>query len=1362
MQIDLKILNKISKKILILLVFFLHLYSNLNASSNLSSFISGDGSNHFVSSCKVGTDIYFVGYSNSSNITKKFTSENKGKNDIFIGKISSDSLEWIQYYGSNGDDFPSEIKYNYHDRMIYVVGSTNSSYNFTHGNCNYAMYQGGASDGFVLKIDLEGNIKLISYWGGNAKDSISSISFHDDDIIICGTSSSNNLSFGYNIHQNTLNGKEDCFIAEINDEAETKWCSYFGGEQTDLAANMICLEDDKYAFVGMTKSKNFIANYASLQASLNGEQDVFFAVFDDKGTLLNSSYLGGSKIEKDPRVIKNSKDIYIAGSTNSNDCFNSSYSQQIYSKEFDLFCYKFDENFNCKSFSYFGTKENEILSDIKFQNEYLYLIGASFNSINEFIKSDINSKNMNNKGLSASIYKINELFELEDEQIFGADNDDIFSGLEFSTDQNIFAFINTNSNFNLNQNAFKSSKSLYNDCLILNIQLHKFHTKLIDSIICNEKILVNIEKNHNSNDNYQISLFKLSKTNERIFVSNLNYQKYNQDTFLVNTGYIENGNYEIEISNYVQKNTHKLQKIDLTQNKILGDFVLCNNQDIQTYYSKLKNLDYTWMIENGIFLSENNKDSIKVKWKDNNPQITLISKLKNNYKSCEYIINENIQKFVLPSNYINKDLKICSFNSELNYLIVNPNIKIKDLQVDNFDFELSSDSSFKIKIKEKVPKICLELSYNFDSKSCILYDTIIPQLNIEPNFIIQGKQFYSCANILKYKIAQLDTNYKVQWKIVGADLARYEKDSIEIKPNSDTMNIEALIKYNKCEYRANIEVIKIKDEDLKINSPQTICKNSETVFFNFENIRGGYYYDKDNNRITKLNPADFKSGKYDFKYILTIDDKCKLEKSFSINIIESPAKPEFKSLNDTLFFSNYINSNKIIVKENDIEIDTIQTNYFVPLNKAKYSFIYTNDFSCNSLESKKYDKKFKLSLSNLDLFFSNCNNKIDTSLVISNLSDDIFNIYLKSDNPDIEIIANTLDLTGYQSDVKWNFTIKNNSNLSQDFNIFIFKVGDDDTLVTISVKSILLNYSIDTVDFAKYLNENKIVISNNNPKSEFVKVSNTNKNIELSITEFTLAANSTQEITFKILNDEELLTDTLKFQIECINQEIVYSKENLPIKPIINIISKEASAGDTIIYPVNISNIKELLKNGKKKIKFTLTLNNTVLIVLDSSNIDYNSIVYEVDLENIKSNDTTIYIRMLVNLGTQEISQIKISEIKIDEKVIKDTFVQDFTLLNLCKEGGVRLVDFSKKAAFEFSPNPANDKLVVKLTSYETEEHWIKIFDINGILVENYKFIPKSNNQEIIFDLNKLNSGKYFLFLQTPTIQKYKSLELVK
>lgn len=195
-----------------------------------------------------------VGETTSTNLpaTAGFKQNRIGGRDVFLFVLSKDGKEAVgcTYYGGTGDERVRAVTKDKQNAAV-VVGTTTSGDLQVEGSGTSSSRK-GATDGFVAAMTF-GALKYADLVGGNGLDTLVGV-FCDvnDDMYVCGHTTSTNLKLSTNAYQATPGGKIDGFVSKsakgtIELTAPTggeSWC--IGSNQTVawLAADMSTT--DKY------------------------------------------------------------------------------------------------------------------------------------------------------------------------------------------------------------------------------------------------------------------------------------------------------------------------------------------------------------------------------------------------------------------------------------------------------------------------------------------------------------------------------------------------------------------------------------------------------------------------------------------------------------------------------------------------------------------------------------------------------------------------------------------------------------------------------------------------------------------------------------------------------------------------------------------------------------------------------------------------------------------------------------------------------------------------------------------------------------------------------------------------------------
>jgi hypothetical protein len=182
--------------------------------------------------------------------------QNNGGDDIFVVKYDQEGhLIWLNQIGTDSTDIGNGI-FADNKGFIYVTGITS-------GKLGRSLI--GKTDGFILKLDNEGNLNFAHQFGTSENDQGISLTGDDNsNIYVCGT------TWGDLSAKNK--GFVDAFIIKITDEGNQVKSFQFGSEGFDIPM-AINVDNSENIYIGGSTSGNFACSQI-------GEGDCFMTKFN--------------------------------------------------------------------------------------------------------------------------------------------------------------------------------------------------------------------------------------------------------------------------------------------------------------------------------------------------------------------------------------------------------------------------------------------------------------------------------------------------------------------------------------------------------------------------------------------------------------------------------------------------------------------------------------------------------------------------------------------------------------------------------------------------------------------------------------------------------------------------------------------------------------------------------------------------------------------------------------------------------------------------------------------------------------------------------------------------------------------------
>lgn len=236
-------------------------------------------------------------------------------------------IDWATYYGDSGNDYGMDVAWDNTNTMVCMLGFTSSPSNIATTGAHQTTLVNGA-DNFVLKMNSTGTRQWCTYFGGNDWEGNWGGIRTDNsgNIYFVGETSSTDLATP-GVWQTTFNtvnfGMTDGFVAKLNSAGARQWCTYYGGDKSDEALNVVADNATGEVYIcGRTTSTTAgggIASAGAFQTAYGGGcNDAFIAKFNSTATsCLWGTYFGDTNCDDswDIALDAAAANIFITGYT---------------------------------------------------------------------------------------------------------------------------------------------------------------------------------------------------------------------------------------------------------------------------------------------------------------------------------------------------------------------------------------------------------------------------------------------------------------------------------------------------------------------------------------------------------------------------------------------------------------------------------------------------------------------------------------------------------------------------------------------------------------------------------------------------------------------------------------------------------------------------------------------------------------------------------------------------------------------------------------------------------------------------------------------------------------------------------------
>ena len=231
----------------------------------------------------------------------------------FAGTTAIDSGGFFARYDTNGNLLWAENKFfgpEQYEINIAFIGSDivmGGFFNITNAIIDTASLNLiGNINGYLTRMDSQGNVKWIHTFGGGGVNGVSGVSIDAlDNIYITGGFQDSLLLNGVNLYNNG----RDFFIAKFNSNGVVDWGKQLNATGATAAGSSICSDLDGNCYVSGAFSDS--ASFGTFNVNTSNTYDMFISRFNNNGDCLGVKHFG--RASNFSSVVDNSGSVYCAG-----------------------------------------------------------------------------------------------------------------------------------------------------------------------------------------------------------------------------------------------------------------------------------------------------------------------------------------------------------------------------------------------------------------------------------------------------------------------------------------------------------------------------------------------------------------------------------------------------------------------------------------------------------------------------------------------------------------------------------------------------------------------------------------------------------------------------------------------------------------------------------------------------------------------------------------------------------------------------------------------------------------------------------------------------------------------------------------
>lgn len=208
-----------------------------------------------------------------------FNYTSNGEYDFFLLKLDvSGNFVWAKTVGGTGNDEAFSVTAK-GSHGVFLTGYFNETVDFDPDPISENIVSSnGLYDGFILKLNLDGNFNWVHTYGSTGNDFGNSITIDSQGNTFCTGQYENTVDFdsGLDLNQQTSNGSADIFVQKLSPTGSLEWVISEGGTGYDIGKSITVNETDEiYLNGGFNNTVDFDFNEPIYELNSSGSFDFF-------------------------------------------------------------------------------------------------------------------------------------------------------------------------------------------------------------------------------------------------------------------------------------------------------------------------------------------------------------------------------------------------------------------------------------------------------------------------------------------------------------------------------------------------------------------------------------------------------------------------------------------------------------------------------------------------------------------------------------------------------------------------------------------------------------------------------------------------------------------------------------------------------------------------------------------------------------------------------------------------------------------------------------------------------------------------------------------------------------------------------
>lgn len=206
------------------------------------------------------------------------------------------SFEWAKSFGGGNNDSGYSLATDASGN-VYTAGQFYGTVDFDPGPNEFNLTAAGGNEGYVSKIDADGNFIWAKRIGGTSNDNVNSIAVDASGNVYTAGQFYGTVDFdpGTETFNLTSFGERDIYVSKLDMDGNFVWAKKLGGSDYDVARSL-AISNSGNVYVGglYSLTADFDPGAEKFEMTSNGGTDIFIAKLGSDGNFIWAKSMGGN------------------------------------------------------------------------------------------------------------------------------------------------------------------------------------------------------------------------------------------------------------------------------------------------------------------------------------------------------------------------------------------------------------------------------------------------------------------------------------------------------------------------------------------------------------------------------------------------------------------------------------------------------------------------------------------------------------------------------------------------------------------------------------------------------------------------------------------------------------------------------------------------------------------------------------------------------------------------------------------------------------------------------------------------------------------------------------------------------------